>query len=105
MINFTLDETDKKDIWKTLKYFKVLLKHKFLQGLESDSPYREKKYYASKLLFWSLRDMEAFEFVLPLVQNYAQFQMIHYTQSCDPIWGAIRLNDEDLTKLQVSNSK
>jgi len=101
MINFTLDETAKEDIWKTLKYFKVLLKHKFLQGLESDSPYREKKYYASKLLFWSLRDMEAFEFVLPLVQNYAQFQMISYTQSCDPIWGAIRLNDEDLTKLQM----
>merc|ERR1739847_161472 len=23
MINFTLDETDKKNIWKTLKYFKV----------------------------------------------------------------------------------
>ena len=88
-----------------MKYFKVLLKHKFLQGLESDSPYREKKYYASKLLFWSLRDMEAFEFVLPLVQNYAQFQMIAYTQACDPIWGAIRLNDEDLTKLQVSNCK
>ena len=76
-----------------------------MQGLESDSPYREKKYYASKLLFWSLRDMEAFEFVLPLVQNYAQFQMTIYTQSCDPIWGAIRLNDEDLTKLQVSISK
>ena len=88
-----------KDFTKNLTFLKLLVKYDFLDGIEET-------YHASYLLCWSLLEMNALKFVLPIVQNEFQLTLTKYGQDMhnygsSPIWAAIRQKNNGFEKLEV----
>ena len=84
---------------QNLTFFKLLVKNEFLQGLGE-------AYYASKILCWSLSEMNALKFVVPILRNEFELTLTKYGQDMNnygssPIWAAIRQKENGFDKLEV----
>ena len=88
-----------KNFTKNLTFLKLLVKYDFLDGLGET-------YYASYLLCWSLLEMNALKFVVPILRNEFELTLTKYGQGMNnygssPIWAAIRQKENGFDKLEV----
>ena len=88
-----------KNFTKNLTFLKLLVKYDFLDGLGET-------YYASYLLCWSLLEMNALKFVVPILRNEFELTLTKYGQGMNnygssPIWAAIRQKENGFEKLEV----
>ena len=84
---------------QNLTFLKLLVKYDFLQGLGE-------AYYASKLLCWSLLEMNALKFVVPILRNEFELTLTKYGQDMNnygssPVRAAIRQKENGFEKLEV----
>jgi len=88
-----------KNFTKNLTFLKLLVKYDFLDGLGET-------YYASYLLCWSLLEMNALKFVVPILRNEFELTLTKYGQDMNnygssPVWAAIRQKENGFEKLEM----
>ena len=79
-------------------FLKLLGKYNFFHGLGVT-------YYPSCLLSWSMIDLEALKFVVPVLQKEINYKLEDYGfdwGKC-PLWVAIRKTENEVEKLKVRN--
>jgi len=88
-----------KNFTKNLTFLKLLVKYDFLDGIGET-------YHASYLLCWSLLEMNALKFVLPILRNEFELTLTKYGQDMNnygssPVWAAIRQKENGFEKLEM----
>jgi len=91
--------TNDENFMQNLTFFKLLVKNEFLHGLGE-------AYYASKILCWSLSEMNALKFVVPILRNEFELTLTKYGQDMNnygssPVWAAIRQKENGFDKLEM----
>ena len=93
---------NRKDLSQNLRFLKLLGKYNFFHGLGVT-------YYPSCLLSWSMIDLEALKFVVPVLQKEINYKLEDYysVDFChngkSPLWAAIRKIENGVEKLKVRN--
>ena len=79
-------------------FLKLLGKYNFFHGLGVT-------YYPSCLLSWSLIELEALKFVVPVLQKEINYKLENYGYDWGkcPLWAAIRKTENEVEKLKVRN--
>jgi hypothetical protein len=88
-----------KNFTKNLTFLKLLVKYDFLDGIGET-------YHASHLLCWSVLEMNALKFVVPILQSEFELILTKYGQDLNnygssPVWAAIRQKQNGFEKLEV----
>ena len=81
-----------------MRFLKLLGKYNFFHGLGVT-------YYPSCLLSWSMIDLEALKFVVPVLQKEINYKLEDYVYDWGkcPLWAAIRKTENGVEKLKVRN--
>ena len=92
---------NRKDLSQNLRFLKLLEKYDFFHGLGVT-------YYPSCLLSWSLIDLEALKFVVPVLQKEIDYKLEDYGYDSShngksPLWAAIRKIENAVETLKVCN--
>jgi len=85
-----------KNLSQNLRFLKLLGKYNFFHGLGVT-------YYPSCLLSWSLIDLEALKFVVPVLQKEINYKLEDYgfDWGKSPLWAAIRKTENGVEKLKM----
>ena len=86
--------------WQNFRYLKLLVKYDHLHGL------RESYYASDGLISWSLVEMEALKFVMPILQKELILELKIYGRGFNnyglcPLWVAIRQKKNGLENMKM----